>query len=175
MDGMSKCVECGKMTDSSLHFCLWCNRPHAAPADVPKVESTPAPLVAPSKDSTPFVGIVVALAIAAALFITSKSSSSRAHDAASREPQQSVGATSIDALTECQLAIKKASLNSEAARVPYRDVRTTDPEFVISWPRGSGLLLQNEFGTMIESSASCAFDRRLQRITVLTINGKDVI
>lgn len=80
----------------------------------------------------------------------------------------------MDALVDCQFAIKAASLNSDAADVPPVKNWGKPGDYYFAWPRGSsGLRLQNGFGAMLDASAACFHDGT--KITGLTINGKDVI
>jgi hypothetical protein len=80
----------------------------------------------------------------------------------------------IEALTFCQETIRSQSLNPSNAEIPYSKNSGSRGEYSFSWPTASGLLLQNAFGAMISSSASCSVNKQTGRITLLTINGKKI-
>lgn len=69
----------------------------------------------------------------------------------------------------CAEAIRGASENPTAAEIPY--VKTLNG--LTSWPRGSGLRLQNQFGAMIDTTASCITDGR-GNVTGLSISGETI-
>ncbi len=73
------------------------------------------------------------------------------------------------------MQIARASLNPNAADVPSRPVASDEAGFYMGWDQGHGLMLQNEQGAMVQSTAVCAVDRRTQLVNRLDINGQPVI
>lgn len=69
----------------------------------------------------------------------------------------------------CKQAILAAAKNPSAAKVPLGK----NIGGYLSWPHGHGLRLQNDFGAMIDSTASCFTDGR-GKVTGLSINGETI-
>ncbi|WP_180188109.1 hypothetical protein [Achromobacter insuavis] len=79
-----------------------------------------------------------------------------------------------DAITACQLALRGAAMNPSQAKIPYRKPTESGGSYLVSWPLGAGLQLQNGFGALIDASAACDYSVSLGRVTALTVNGKSV-
>lgn len=73
------------------------------------------------------------------------------------------------AYAACAAEIRSASTNPSAAKIPYVKTRGE----LTAWAHGDGLRLQNQYGAMIDSSASCITDAE-GRVIGLTINGDQI-
>lgn len=70
---------------------------------------------------------------------------------------------------ECAAAIRGASKNPTSAKIPYAKTRGD----LTAWAHGDGLRLQNQYGAMIDTTASCITDGR-GTVTGLSINGETI-
>lgn len=80
-----------------------------------------------------------------------------------------------DAVTACQVALRGVATNPSKANIPYREPQGTGGDFLVSWPIGAGLQLQNGFGALVDASASCIYSVPKGRVTALSVNGKSVL
>lgn len=78
----------------------------------------------------------------------------------------------MQALAQCQSAIKSVAKYGNAETPPYIDNYGRGDEFYFVWPSGS-FHFANEFGAQEKMSASCIGVISTGLITQLTINGKD--
>jgi|SRR5690606_9512414 len=86
------------------------------------------------------------------------------------------GPYAADALSMCRQAIKAASANPSAAKIPSaNNIGPEGGEFRFSWPHGSGLQLQNGYGAMIDTGATCSVSADGKRITFLFLNDEVLI
>lgn len=86
----------------------------------------------------------------------------------------STDANSVLAVTACQDALRGAAINPSRAIIPYRGPVKSDGVYLVSWPSGTGLQLQNGGGTLVDASASCDYSASHGKVTTLTVNGKVV-
>ena len=77
------------------------------------------------------------------------------------------------ALTKCQDAIKKASRDYDAAKVPYSEDFGGSNEFYFAWNNRNPIKLINGFGRLVPTTGSCIVDADLH-IKSLTVGGKDI-
>lgn len=80
-----------------------------------------------------------------------------------------------DAITACQLAVRGVATNPSSANIPYRKPLESGGAYLVSWPVGAGLQLQNSLGALIDASASCIYNVSVGRVTALSVNGKSVL
>jgi len=78
------------------------------------------------------------------------------------------------AFVNCSNSIRSAVSNPSAAVIPYIPNRGTRGDGYYAWTHGSGLRLQNEFGALIDSTASCTTDIN-GTITSLSVNGESIL
>lgn len=82
-------------------------------------------------------------------------------------------AEEMEALVDCQMAIKAVSRDRSKVSAPYRKSSGTGPgDYFFAWPSGAGLEMPNGLGIVMPATAACYHDGK--KITALTINGKDV-
>ena len=81
------------------------------------------------------------------------------------------------ALLHCQIAIRRASLNGAQAVVPkVRNVYpATEGQYAFDWKGGSGLQLQNGYGAMVDTYATCLVSKKDLEIDRLLIGSDTVI
>lgn len=97
--------------------------------------------------------------------------------AANQQPAQSSDGQEAGALLHCQIAIRRASLNGARADVPtVRNVYpATEGQYAFDWKGGSGLQLQNGFGAMVDTYATCLVSKKDLEIDRLLIGSDTVI
>lgn len=80
----------------------------------------------------------------------------------------------VDARTNCEELIKRASVNRETADVPSPTITKDGPQFRLVWAHSNPIKLQNGFGAMIDSTGSCVFEPGVG-VTALNIDGQSLI
>lgn len=81
----------------------------------------------------------------------------------------------VDALTMCQIAIKRAARDQETAKVPYVENQGESPYFFYIWnDRTKPARMRNGLGLEVPVSASCVVDGTSKKITSLIV-GEDVL
>lgn len=93
---------------------------------------------------------------------------------AARDARMAETRVMMDALNDCQMAIKQVSRDSTKVSIPYAEPMASGDEYIFSWPRGK-LRMPNGLGIVMPASASCSFDKTNGGISYLSINGKTVI
>lgn len=84
--------------------------------------------------------------------------------------------THPEALTMCQIAVKRTARDPETAKVPYVDNYGKGSEFYYAWGRETKFArMKNGLGLEVPVSASCTIDGVYKRITALTVDGKSII
>lgn len=80
------------------------------------------------------------------------------------------------ALTMCQFALKKISMDPENAQIPYVPNFGTEREFYFAWGASTRVArMRNGIGFDVAVTASCIVDKRTKKITSLTLNGAQII
>ena len=82
----------------------------------------------------------------------------------------------MDAEVLCQEAIRRAAKNPSGAKIPpgsSRGVNADGPGYVVNWSHGAGLRLQNGFGALIDTTASCVAVNN--RVISLVLDGEKVL
>lgn len=80
---------------------------------------------------------------------------------------------SLDALLQCQSAIKAAAKNPSTAEIPYASDLGSNGNHVFNWERGQGLRLQNALGAHNDAGAACIV--KGGKVVALIIDGVKVI
>ena len=80
------------------------------------------------------------------------------------------------ALTMCQMTLKKVSRDPEKAEIPYVPNYGSETEFYYAWGASTKMArMRNGLGLEVAASASCIVDKATKRITTLTLNGETLI
>ncbi|MFD1709820.1 hypothetical protein FVQ98_14200 [Ottowia sp. GY511] len=93
-------------------------------------------------------------------------------------PAQSPADTqAAGALLHCQTAIRRASRNAQRAVVPSvpQSFPLDADQYGFEWKSGSGLQLQNGFGAMLDTYATCVVSKRDLEIDWLEIGSETVV
>jgi hypothetical protein len=84
--------------------------------------------------------------------------------------------TAGTALTICQYALKKISLDPDNAQIPYVENFGTGDEFYFAWGASTRIArMRNGIGLDVAVTASCIVDKQSREIKSLTLNGKKII
>jgi hypothetical protein len=88
-----------------------------------------------------------------------------------------VGLAEHEAMTLCELAIKKASKDPDSAKVPsVAPISSDKGEYFFSWgPSTKMMKLRNGLGNDVAATGSCVVSQSLKKVTQLTINGQSVM
>lgn len=173
-----ECSECkGKVSDTAA-TCPHCGAPQS------KVE-----LVAPSTNTTSakpggkkwsagkilglvFVAFIVASCIAG---VNSDATSSNDSSTAAKAPEKPKPLDRIEALTMCQMLIKRAANDPEKADVPYIKGFESADSFNFKWSRESKLVrMRNGLGLDVGMPAFCSVNKETRHFTQLNIDGQDI-
>ena len=90
--------------------------------------------------------------------------------------QETEGSKLMSAQLLCADAIRLSAKNPSSAKIPHPQQRGRNadgPGFVINWPHGNGLRLQNGFGAMVDTTASCTVTDG--RVTRLLLDGNEML
>lgn len=153
-----KCAECGKDISDKADKCPHCgaNREDAIPPTTASKWMKAAVIV---------VGSYLVFSCVSGTGSTSRTSTSS---------QPSFG--HIQALTMCQMALKRSSRDPDNAQVPYVNNQGNDSEFYYAWgPATKVVRMRNGLGLEVAASASCIVNGSTKRITSLTLNGETII
>lgn len=86
------------------------------------------------------------------------------------------GLSHVDALTMCQMALKRVSRDPDNADIPYVSNMGKGPEFYYAWgPQTKVARMRNGLGLDVATTASCTVDATTKRITSLTLDGKTIL
>jgi hypothetical protein len=82
----------------------------------------------------------------------------------------------IQAITMCQVALKKASLDPEAADIPMVGNMGTETEYRFVWDSTTRMTsVRNQRGEMEATSAFCLVDGPTRRVVGLTLGRRAII
>ncbi|WP_457488446.1 hypothetical protein [Tardiphaga sp. P5_C10] len=85
------------------------------------------------------------------------------------------GCSERQAVEACKAAIKEKATNPSAAVIPSPGDVASGKEIVfINWKRGDGLRLQNNFGALLDVSATCTYSKATKQVDYLSL-GNDVV
>lgn len=95
---------------------------------------------------------------------------------AGNKPSAPIGSSESGALTLCQSALQRVSLDPATAEVPYVDDMGKGGEFYFAWGASTKpVRMKNGMGTMRAAGASCTVNKQTGKITSLTLDGKTVM
>ena len=171
------CSECNQQVSDKAAACPHCG----APVEKKSASQAAAPRPQPpqkksSKASKIFwwaVAIVIGLPILATIIGGDKQPAAASKKVADA-PKTRVF-SKIDALTMCQLLIKRASRDPEKAEVPYIAGIEAGSEYVFSWDTSTKLArLRNGLGLEVGTTAYCSVNKETKQFTKLAIDGKGI-
>lgn len=85
------------------------------------------------------------------------------------------GLTNSSALALCRSAIESVAVNPKAVEIPHRKAIDWDGEFTFMWGAdGDGVLMPNQFGSLIQTEVHCVVDKETRRVVELIIGGRKV-
>ena len=123
--------------------------------------------------------LIVAALLGGLGFLTLKAFgwlTSKAGTTPSAVRQETEGSKLMSAQLLCADAIRLSAKNPSSAKIPHPQQRGRNadgPGFVINWPHGNGLRLQNGFGAMVDTTASCTVTDG--RVTRLLLDGNEML
>jgi hypothetical protein len=125
-------------------------------------------------DKQPSPGQILTMAAVVGLVVFYSIGTSKGVETA--EPAKTYDRLSApDALTICQIAIKRALVYPESLDVPYVANFGRGDEFYFAWGASTRLIQhKNQMGLEVASSASCTVDARTGGVTSLTVNAKTI-
>ena len=157
------CRECGKEISDQAPACPHCG----APASAAQLAVQPV-----KKPPTAPVWLQVVIGLFGAYLIVSCATGGN------KNATTSSGAAFDwnDALTMCQLALKKASRDPEKADVPYVENMGKGDDYYFAWGSSTKMArMRNGLGLEVATSASCTVSHTQKRITSLTLDGKTIL
>jgi hypothetical protein len=153
-----KCAECGNDLSDKADKC-----PHCGANKKDAIPPKPAPK-----------WVQAAVIIFGSYLVFSCVSGGGSSSKSSGSSQPSFG--HVDALTMCQMALKRSSRDPDKAEVPYVNNQGSGNEFYYAWGPGTKVVrMRNGLGLEVAASASCIVDGSTKRITSLTLNGESII
>lgn len=171
-----ECVECKKQISDLAPACPHCGAPITPSATESQIKLSAAMAAGAANNVSPgmpmwfklFGTAILLIALFSCIGSGGKSSSS------------SSGATSEfgwnDALTLCQMTLKKMSRDPEKAEVPYVQNHGSGDEYYFAWGGSTKMArMRNGLGLEVATSASCTVSHSQRRITSLTLDGKTIL
>lgn len=179
-----ECKECkGKVSDTAA-ACPHCGAPVSSQesAHVAAQPVTPTPKATGKKMSGwKIAGIVFAAFIVVSCIAGMASDEIPGESTATNTPDAPKPADTpkpidkIEALTMCQMLIKRAANDPEKADVPYIEGSDAGGDFNFKWSRDSKLVrMRNGLGLEVGIPAFCSVNKVTREFTQLNIDGKNI-
>ncbi len=163
-----ECFECKKQISSLAPVCPGCGAP-ARPVQSTSASSAP---ISEARKNPP-KSTLIAATVSVGLMIFAAVSCTGGKGAASGETNAFDWS---DALTMCQMTLKRASRDPEKAEVPYVPNSGSGDEYYFAWGASTKMArMRNGLGLEVAASASCIVSKSQKRITSLTLNGETLI
>lgn len=169
------CYECKREISSSASSCPHCGAPAMAlPADKPAVAADE-----PKKKYAAPLWLQVTAGLLGAYVVFSCTSGSTGSGSSAGGSAAVKAAGTLDfaeALTMCQMALKRAARDPDNANIPYVPDHGSGDEFYFAWGGSTKMVrMRNGLGLDVAASASCIVSKSQRRITSLTLNGQSLL
>ena len=175
-----ECKECkGKVSDTAA-ACPHCGAPVPSPAPAPKAAQPAVPAPAPKASGRKISGWKIAGTVIAAFIVLSLIAGVAKDEVADEstaisKPDTPKPLEKIEALTMCQMLIKRAANDPEKAEVPYIEGSDAGGDFNFKWSKDSKLVrMRNSIGLEVGLPAFCSVNKETREFTQLNIDGKNI-
>jgi DNA-directed RNA polymerase subunit RPC12/RpoP len=153
---LTNCSDCGREISDSAVACPGCGNP------------IPIAIKASKPEASSKTIFVAAASIGLMIFVASSCTGGRGADTSKT---QSMGST--EALTMCQFALKKISIDPDKADIPYVSGQESGDDLYFAWGQSTKMArMRNGLGLDVAATASCIVSKSQRKITSLTLNGK---